>query len=151
MKSNDLAHRRGTLRAYLVEGSGLLRARLARIIVALEGVELVGTAQDIATAAPSLGVLVPDVVILGLTSGQPATRQWLGALTTLGQDCRLIVLMPGGAGPLRRIYLDAGAHHAFDKTAEIAELRKTLIRMSGHAGPRTGMTRTPPKQENDNV
>lgn len=119
------------LTVYILEHAGPIRTRQLRLLKAVAGMQVVGTGTDAEADLPTLEALRPDVVLVGLRTGQSLRPVRLLTATLPGST--LIVLSNSGSALMRKACLGAGGSYCFDKTLEVDELRTALLEISGAA------------------
>jgi DNA-binding NarL/FixJ family response regulator len=124
------------LRTYIVEDSPVIRENLVATLEELAPVEVVGTAEDEATAAKWLSgpSNVCDLVIVDIFLKRGSG---LGVLRSahLTRSQRKVVVLSNYATPdMRRKCLELGADKVFDKSNEIDSLL-TYCAQLGESGP----------------
>ncbi|CAG9165982.1 hypothetical protein LMG23992_00658 [Cupriavidus laharis] len=117
------------LTVYLLEHASSIRTRQQRLVSGVAGLQVVGTGTDAETDLPAIEALHPDVVLVGLRSGQPLWQVRLLAATLPGSI--VIVLTNSGSPQMRRACLMAGGSYCFDKTLEVDDLRAVLLKIAG--------------------
>ncbi|MES2355862.1 MAG: response regulator transcription factor [Pseudomonadota bacterium] len=120
------------MKVYLVEDSPLVRERMAAMLRAVDGVEIVGESEDATAAIAGITATLPDIVVLDL---QLAGSSGLSVLRQLNQFCPeiiSIVLTNYAVPEFRKECLSAGARHFFDKTAEFGKVRETIEFLSNN-------------------
>ena len=112
------------LKTYIVEDSAIIREGLIATLEELAPLEVVGTAEDEATAvrwltqpANQVDLVIVDIFLKG-GSGLGVLR----AVSGLRQGCKLVVLTNYATADMRRKCLELGAHRVFDKSNEIDAL-----------------------------
>ncbi len=129
------------LRTYIVEDSQVIRENLIATLEELVPVEVVGTAEDEATAVQWLArasnhadLLIVDI-FLRAGSGLGVLR----AASALAQRRNMVVLSNYATPDMRRKCLELGADRVFDKSNEIDALIQYCGRLAagqdGHSGP----------------
>lgn len=118
------------LKVFLVEDSVLVRARLAVMLEAIEGVSIVGEADEPVSALAGIAGCDVDVVVIDLhllagTSGLTVLR----GLPEHDPDIVPVVLTNSPQPQYRDTCLAAGAHFFLDKTSEIGLLHEVIRRM----------------------
>ncbi|MEX3671423.1 response regulator [Paraburkholderia phenoliruptrix] len=119
------------LRVFLVDDAYPVRRRMAALFGALEGVEIVGEAEEPGAALAGIEACAADLVVteLGLNGGTG-----LELLASLAQRMPHVIAMVltnrSGAG-FRHACLTGGAHYFFDKTREFELARATVQRIAG--------------------
>jgi DNA-binding NarL/FixJ family response regulator len=124
------------LTVYILEEASPIRMRQVRLLKAITGMRVVGAGSDAETDLATLQALQPDVVLVGLRTGQSLRQVRL--LTAKMPACTLIVLSNSGSALMRTACLRAGGNYCFDKTLEVQELRTALLEMSGTATRSSG-------------
>lgn len=112
------------LKTYIVEDSAIIREGLIGTLEELAPLEVVGTAEDEATAVHWLGQLTNqvDLVIVDIFLKGGSGLGVLRAVNGLRQGCKLVVLTNYATADMRRKCLELGAHRVFDKSNEIDAL-----------------------------
>jgi two-component system response regulator DevR len=127
MNSSPAQH---TLRIFLVEDAIPIRQRMAARFGAIDGVEIVGEAEEPGAALAGIETTGADVAVvdLRLTGGtgmellQSLARSMLPAIT--------IVLTNHSSAWFRQACLAAGAQYFFDKTSEFDLACSTITRIA---------------------
>lgn len=112
------------LQVYLVEDSPTIRQNLAAALEDLAPVEVVGWADDAATALSELQHQPPpcDLVIVDIFLRSGSGLDVLRALQRAGSPVRRVVLTNYGAPHLRDDCLALGAERVFDKSRDVEAL-----------------------------
>ena len=121
-------------RVYLVEDSPILTKLLLGLFEAEPGLVVVGHADTARAATAAIVEHDPDVVVLDLHLREGNGIDVIRALRQNERVPTCIVLTNHSGLPYRKAAMDAGAHHFFDKSAEIPSmlgLLRTLVG-SGH-------------------
>ncbi len=111
------------LKTFIVEDSPVIRETLIATLEELVPVQVVGTAEDEASAVQWLAQnnhqvdLVIVDIFLKAGSGLGVLRAEKSA-----QPCRIVVLSNYATPDMRRKCLELGAHRVFDKSTEIEAL-----------------------------
>jgi DNA-binding NarL/FixJ family response regulator len=121
------------LKTYIVEDSQVIRENLIATLEELVPIELVGTAEDEATAVrwltqPSHPV---DLVIVDIFLKGGSGLGILRAAQGLPTKARLIVLTNYASKDMRRKCLELGASRVFDKSNEIDALIAYCEQLAG--------------------
>jgi DNA-binding NarL/FixJ family response regulator len=111
---------------FIVEDSIPVRDRLVRSIANLPGLEIVGTAEDVAGAIRALTDRSPDALILDLQLPGGSGLEVLRAVRGQLPHMRVIVMTNFAAEPYRKAALAAGAEVFLDKSAEFGRVRDIL-------------------------
>jgi DNA-binding NarL/FixJ family response regulator len=121
------------MKVLIAEGSSSVREGFARLVSNMEGVRLVGKAQDIAEARILVRQILPDLAILdvGLSSG--SGMDLLKQIKKDFPDCIVFMITDFPHPFYRRKCLEAGAEYFFDKFTELdkllEELRNVILRL----------------------
>ncbi len=128
------------LRTYIVEDSPVIRENLIATLEELLPVQVVGTAEDEATAVQWLAdpehpvdLLIVDIFLKGGTG--------LGVLRAAAaqSQCRHVVVLSNFATPdMRRKCLELGADQVFDKSNEIDALIQHCDRLANGNASHSG-------------
>ena len=120
-----------TLTVYLLEHASAIRTRQLRLLEGVVGVRVIGAGTDAETNLPTLKALHPDVVLVGLRSGQPP---WQIRLVAAALPRSIVIVLANSAAPLMRMAcLKAGGSYCFDKTLEVGEWRASLLKIADAA------------------
>lgn len=111
---------------FIVEDSIPVRDRLVRTLEGLEGLDIVGTAEDVTAAIAGLENNHPDALILDLQLPSGSGLQVLRAVRDKLPAMRVIVMTNFAAEPYRKAAMAAGAEVFLDKSAEFARVRDIL-------------------------
>ena len=111
---------------FIVEDSIPVRDRLVRTLEGLEGLDIVGTAEDVTAAIAGLEDNHPDALILDLQLPSGSGLQVLRAVREKLPAMRVIVMTNFAAEPYRKAAMAAGAEVFLDKSAEFARVRDIL-------------------------
>jgi DNA-binding NarL/FixJ family response regulator len=120
------------MRVLIAEGSPSVREGFARLVSNMDGVRLVGKAQDVSEAKILAGQILPDLVILdiGLSSG--SGLDFLRHIKKDLPECKVFMITDFPHPFYRRRCLDAGAECFFDKFTELdalmVELKNVILR-----------------------
>ncbi|REE21420.1 MULTISPECIES: response regulator [unclassified Paraburkholderia] len=122
---------RRALRVFLVDDAVLVRRRLAALLGALDGVEIVGEAEEPAAAFAGIGAGMADLVVTELHLSGGTGLELLGLLAQRMPHVVVMVLTNHCGTWFRRACLIGGAHYFFDKTGEFDLARNTIQRIAG--------------------
>jgi DNA-binding NarL/FixJ family response regulator len=111
---------------FIVEDSIPVRERLVRTLEGLEGLDIVGMAEDVPAAIAGLENNSPDALILDLQLPSGSGLQVLRAVREKLPAMRVIVMTNFAAEPYRKAALAAGAEIFLDKSAEFGRVRDIL-------------------------
>lgn len=102
-----------------VDDSSAILGSVSRLLRAIPGVELAGTAGDVDGAVALIDAVLPDVVLLDVNlSGGRKGLEVLQHVRRGHPQTQVIVLTSAASPVLRLAYLDAGALGYFDKADE---------------------------------
>ncbi|WP_277041580.1 response regulator transcription factor [Caballeronia mineralivorans] len=124
------------LKIFLVEDSPLVRRRIAALIGAIKGVEIVGEAEDASDALSGIAAGEADVVIVDLRLTGGSGLDVLAGLAQSSRPVITIVLTNYSSAVIREACLAAGANYFFDKTSEF-NLARDVIERIARARPAT--------------
>ncbi|MFW6102712.1 MAG: response regulator [Chloroflexota bacterium] len=117
------------MRVYVVDDSPLVRERLVALLDAVEGVSVVGTADNAGAGIAAIAELKPDVAILDIRMPEGSGISVLEAIK-LQEDCPKVIMLTNYPYPqYRRRCLDAGADYFFDKSSEFHRVTDVLTQM----------------------
>lgn len=130
------------LKTYIVEDSPVIRENLIATLEELVPIEVVGTAEDEASALhwlerPQHQV---DLVIIDIFLKAGSGLGVLRAAGAMGRPAKLVVLSNYATADMRRKCLDLGAHRVFDKSNDI----DALISYCGELQAAEAPSATPP-------
>lgn len=120
------------MKVLIAEGSPSVREGFARLVSNMDGVRLVGKAQDVTEARILTRQILPDLAILdvGLSSG--SGMDLLRHIKKDIPDCTVFMITDFPHPFYRRRCLEAGAEYFFDKFTELdtlmAELKNVILR-----------------------
>ena len=121
---------------FIVEDSIPVRERLVRTLEGLEGLDIVGTAEDVTAAIAGLESNPPDALILDLQLPSGSGLQVLRAVREKLPAMRVIVMTNFAAEPYRKAAMAAGAEIFLDKSAEFGRVRDILCEWRDEATSR---------------
>jgi DNA-binding NarL/FixJ family response regulator len=111
---------------FIVEDSIPVRERLLRTLEGMDGLDIVGTAEDVPAAIDGLTSCPPDALILDLQLPSGSGLQVLRAVRQKLPNMRVIVMTNFAAEPYRKAAMAAGAEVFLDKSAEFGRVRDIL-------------------------
>lgn len=111
---------------FIVEDSIPVRERLLRTLEGMDGLDIVGTAEDVPAAIDGLTSCPPDALILDLQLPSGSGLQVLRAVRQKLPNMRVIVMTNFAAEPYRKAAMAAGAEIFLDKSAEFGRVRDIL-------------------------
>jgi DNA-binding NarL/FixJ family response regulator len=121
---------RPALRVCLVDDAVSVRRRMAALFGVLDGVEIVGEAEEPGAAFERIEERAADLVVteLHLSGG---TGMELLALLAQDMPHVIVMVLTNHSGVwFRRACLARGAHYFFDKTSEFDLARNTIQRLA---------------------
>jgi DNA-binding NarL/FixJ family response regulator len=114
------------MQVFIVEDSPPVRARLADMLQALPGIEIVGQAGQAQAAIRDILAVRPDVVLLDLNLGQESGFEVLRAVCPQEPGIDFYMLSNFAADPYRQLAARLGARDFFDKSKQMEGLRDML-------------------------
>jgi DNA-binding NarL/FixJ family response regulator len=114
------------LKVFLVEDSSLIRQRLRQLLGSLDGVSIIGEADQSDIALGEIGSLQADVAVVDLHLAQGSGLKLLKGLAQHEPQVVPIVLTNHASSEFKRECLAAGARYFFDKTNEFDLVRQTI-------------------------
>ena len=116
-------------RVFLVEDSTIIRERLLQLLEGLDGVEVVGDADNAVDAIAGIMAAGPDVVVLDIKLKNGSGIDVLKRVKQSLPSVTVIMLTNYATSEYRRRCLEAGAEYFLDKTNEFENLRGILHRL----------------------
>jgi DNA-binding NarL/FixJ family response regulator len=114
------------MRILIVDDSPVVRERLAALLAELEGVEVVGQAQDVVGAVAAIRALRPDVVTLDIRMPGGNGIEALAEVKKV-QPAPIVIMLTNYPYPqYRKKCLDAGADYFLDKSTEFEQVAQIL-------------------------
>jgi two-component system, NarL family, response regulator DevR len=115
-----------TIKVFIVDRSSIIQERLGHMLAELNGVEIVGQAQNAASAIPAIHERKPDLVIQDVQTANGNGLDLLAAIK-LNERPPLVMVMTNDAYPVyRKAYLKAGADFFLDKSSEFDRIPEVL-------------------------
>jgi two-component system response regulator DevR len=118
------------LRVFLVEDTIPIRQRMAARFGAIDGVEIVGEAEESGAALIGIDTTRADVVVLDLRLTGGTGMELLHSLEHSTSRVITIVLTNHSSAGFRQACLAAGAQYFFDKTSEFDLACNTIKRIA---------------------
>lgn len=103
----------------IVEDSELVCAQLQRLITALPGIHVIGTAATESAAVERIRMWDPDAVLLDLSLAAGNGLKVLAAIRAAGSRARVLVLTNHGDEALRQTCESFGIAGFYDKSEEM--------------------------------
>ncbi|MCK5212635.1 MAG: response regulator transcription factor [Dehalococcoidia bacterium] len=117
------------MRVFVVDDSPLVRERLVALLSEVEGVEVVGTADNADEGIDSIRKLKPDVAVLDIRMPSGSGIVILEAVKR-EEGCPCIIMLTNYPYPqYRKKCMDAGADYFFDKSSEFHKVTEVLAGM----------------------
>jgi two-component system, NarL family, response regulator DevR len=129
------------LRVFLVEDTIPIRQRMAARLGAIDGVEIVGEAEEAGAALTGIDTTRADVVVLDLRLSAGTGIELLVSLAKSMSPAITIVLTNHSSTWFRQACVAAGAQYFFDKTSEFDLACDTITRIA-HARCARGLDYT---------
>lgn len=117
------------LTLFIADGSHIVRECLAHVLSALQGLQVVGSAESRTQAVTSIRDLRPDIVILDSAMFIGGGADLMRAIHESGFEPIVIVLCATPSPHAREDFLRLGATHFFDKTRDFNNLIKALLKL----------------------
>jgi DNA-binding NarL/FixJ family response regulator len=114
------------MRVFIADDSALLRERLIDMLSELEGIEIVGQAQDSLSAVRSIHKLKPDVVILDIWMPGGSGFNVLQNIKKNKVAPVVIMFTNYPYSQYRKKCMDEGADFFFDKSSEFEKINEVL-------------------------
>jgi DNA-binding NarL/FixJ family response regulator len=115
-------------KVFLVEDSLPVRERLARMIEAVPGAQVVGQAGDVEDAIAAILAARPDLVLLDLSLERGSGFDVLRAVHGTEPGIVFYMLSNFATEPYRRLAKRLGACGFFDKSKDFDRLREFVVR-----------------------
>jgi DNA-binding NarL/FixJ family response regulator len=117
------------MRIVIVDDSVVIRQRLVRMLGELDGVEVVGQADDVPVAKELVEKLKPDVAILDIRMPSGSGADLVQELKQLRPAPKVIMLTNYPYPENRKKCMDLGADFFFDKSTEFQRVVGVLKSM----------------------
>lgn len=117
------------MRVYVVDDSPLVRERLVSLLSEVEGVDVVGSADDAASGIAGVAMKSPDVVILDIRMPSGSGISVLEEVKSRAKSPTVIMLTNYPYPQYRKKCMEAGADYFFDKSNEFHKVTEVLARM----------------------
>jgi DNA-binding NarL/FixJ family response regulator len=114
------------MRLFIADDSEILRVRLVDMLSEIEGIEIIGQAQESLEAIESIQKLDPHVVILDIRMPQVNGIQVLKAIKKNNHHLKVIIFTNYPYPQYRKRCTDLGADFFFDKSSEFEKLIDTV-------------------------
>ena len=130
-----------TLRVFLVEDTIPIRQRMAARFGAIDGVEIVGEAEESDAALAGIDATGTDVVVADFRLTGGTGMELLQSIARSTSPVITIVLTNHSSAAFRQACLAAGAKYFFDKTSEF-DLACNTIKRIAHERSARGLNYT---------
>jgi DNA-binding NarL/FixJ family response regulator len=117
------------MRIMIADDSVVVRERLVRLLIDIQGIEVIGQAGDAAEARGLAEKLKPDVVILDLRMPNGSGADVLQDMKKLNPTPKVIMLTNYPHPENRKKCIDRGADYFFDKSTEFKKVVSVLSEM----------------------
>jgi DNA-binding NarL/FixJ family response regulator len=114
------------MRLFIADDSEILRVRLVDMLSEIEGIEIIGQAQNSLDAIESIQKLNPHVVILDIQMPQVNGIKVLEAIKKDDESPTVIIFTNYPYPQYRKRCMDLGADFFFDKSTEFEKLVDTV-------------------------
>ncbi len=114
------------MRLFIADDSEILRVRLIDMLSEIEGIEIVGQAQESLEAIESIQELNPHVVVLDIRMPQVNGIKVLEAIKKNNHHLKVIIFTNYPYPQYRKRCMDLGADFFFDKSTEFEKLIDTV-------------------------
>ena len=118
------------MRLFIADDSSILKSRLVEIISDIEGLEIVGEAEDAVQAIREIDNIKPDIVVLYIRMPKGNGIEVLDSLRKKDKVPTIIVFTNYPYLQYRKRCLDAGADFFFYKALDFEKLIKLLRKLS---------------------
>src|SRR6266850_2088697 len=124
------------MKVFVADVSHVFRKQLIEMLCELEGVEIVGQAEDAQEALKAIRVLPPDVVTLDVNILGGSGIEVLMEIKKDRLASVVIMLTNHSSLPYRKKCIQAGADFFVDKAIEIFEMRRIIEGLLPRFNPR---------------
>ena len=114
------------MRVFIADDSEILRVRLIDMLSEIEGVEIIGQAQNSLDAIERIDKLSPHVVILDIRMPRTNGIEVLEAIKKDDESPKVIIFTNYPYPQYREKCMDLGADYFFDKSTEFEKLVDTV-------------------------
>ena len=117
------------MKIVIADDSALIRQRLTRLLNDLEGIEVVGEADDVPVAKALVETLKPDVAILDILMPTGSGADLVPELKKIEPAPKIIMLTNHPYPETRKKCISRGADYFFDKSTEFQKVAFVLRSM----------------------
>jgi two-component system, NarL family, response regulator DevR len=110
------------LKVFLVEDSELIREKLGRFLSAINGVKIVGFAEDAEQALKKINELNPGLITLDLRLKNSSGLDVLKDIKSHHKNCKVIILTNFSHKLISQKCLESGADYFLDKSSDFEKL-----------------------------
>jgi len=114
---------------FISDDSPIVRVRLAHIFDDVEGVKVVGEAQNVKDSIDSIKKLQPDAVILDLNMPDGSGIEVLKNIKNTSTKTKVIVLTNYPFPQYKKICMEFGADYFFDKSNDFNKILDIIKEM----------------------
>ncbi|KAB2937690.1 MAG: response regulator transcription factor [Rhodocyclaceae bacterium] len=123
------------MRVFVVEDSPIVRERLLEMLSEIDGVDVVGDADNADDAIERILRLMPDVAVLDIKLKRGSGIGVLEQIHRQAPRVATIMLTNFAGAEHRQRCLDAGANYFFDKTEEFESVKDALQDLRAAGAP----------------
>jgi DNA-binding NarL/FixJ family response regulator len=117
------------VKVFVADNSAILRKQIIDLLSDLNGLEIVGEAQDAAEAFRAIRELKPDIVTLDIQMSGGSGIAVLKHIKREDSAPVVIVLTNSVSPPYRKSSMEAGADFFLDKSTEFKDVREIIQRL----------------------
>lgn len=129
------------MKLFIADDSEVMRERIRELLLAVEGIELIGEAGDVQASIKGIMDLKPDVAILDIRMPGGSGLEVLQRLKEHSKTPLIIVLTNYPFPEYEEIAMKLGADYFFDKATEFDEVQRVLERILRENGLKGGQAR----------
>lgn len=119
------------VKVLLVDDSEAIRQSFGALLTTAPGVEVVGFAEDVASALVSIASMLPELIVLDARlRGHDKGIDVLRHVRQHHPEIQVVVLSEFNWASMRKRHLDAGAIAYFDKGTEFSQARDFIVALS---------------------
>ncbi len=118
------------MRIFLVDDSTQFLDRLKAILVSLEGIEVIGIANDLPEALQSIRAALPDVVFLDLQLPSGSGMKILQMIKDENLGVNVVVITNYAYPQYRKKCAEAGAYAFLDKSTDFSKVPQVISTLS---------------------
>lgn len=123
------------MKVAIVDDSPLMQQRIGRMLADLDGIEIVGYADDVASAIRLIDATSPHLVVLDVDLRDGAKGiDVLRHVVRAHAQMQVVALSNFTWSALRETYLAEGARAYFDKALEFNQARDWIVAMQAPRG-----------------